>query len=141
MQQTVLRSQLQPSDERLTDSCACTHALSAPRPLRLADLEERTSQPPLSSQLVMSRSLSQRHPESGAVALLFCMSQSVSSRSGMSLRLCWSTCDIRLQPFFFLYCLLRAGWNRMGRRSSSLICVLNQPSCSVKNIRIFHREI
>lgn len=68
LQQTLLKSQLQPSDKRLTDSCACVRALSAPRS---ADLEECTSQPPLSSQPVVNRSLSQRHPESGGAALLF----------------------------------------------------------------------
>lgn len=75
---------LQPSDKRLTESCARIHALSAPRALRFTDLEECTSQPPLSSRLVMNCSVSERHPESGAVALLFffCMSQSVSSCSG-----------------------------------------------------------
>lgn len=104
MQQTLFKSQLQPSDKRLTDLCGCVNALSAPRPLRFTDLEECTSQLPLSSQLVMKRSLSERHPQSGAVALPFAwvkVSHLVAVVSASLLERMW-----HLTPAFFFFLLL-----------------------------------
>lgn len=72
MQQTLLKSQLQPPDKRLTDSCACTHALSAPPS---APLHRSWGVHKSTASVVTvgheARSLSERRPESGAVALLF----------------------------------------------------------------------
>lgn len=135
MQQTLFESQLQPSDKRLTDLCGCINALSAPRPLRFTDLEECTSQLPLSSQLVMKRSLSERHPESGTVALPFAwvkVSHLVAVVSASLLERMW-----HLTPAFFFY---SPSPNRTGRCSSPLICVFNQQWRSIRNIGISRSE-
>lgn len=132
----LFKSQLQPSDKRLTDLCGCINALSAPRPLRFTDLEECTSQLPLSSQLVVKCSLSERHPQSGAVAFPFA---SVSSRCGC---LCvFAGAHVTFDSsIFFIIIVLCAGKNRTGRCSSPLSCVFNQLSRSIRNIRISRSE-
>lgn len=57
-------------DKRLTDLYAYINALSAFCPLCFTDLEECTSQLPLSSESAINYSLSKCHPESDAVAAL-----------------------------------------------------------------------